>query len=235
MTLLPALLAAHPALNSPWALNCGTHAEARKVLASALKECMREATCQGRRRRAGGQAAAAGQLQGMAALLQVDGCVFVGTMGEAGHVILCEDGQPLRVEHPILWGPGPSMQPHAAQPTLHGRHRGYANGGHLVEPSEVDDVAGPAPHMDGTVEPDVVPLVMSPRISFLVLASRGLLKVLSDQEVVSIVSGVLEDYSSPYSSGLAQSAAQELVESAADKPGAPHSIAAAVALVPWSP
>lgn len=31
--------------------------------------------------------------------VQVDGCVFVSGIGDVGHLLLCQDGHPMRVEH----------------------------------------------------------------------------------------------------------------------------------------
>lgn len=53
------------------------------------------------------------------------------------------------------------------------------------------------------------------------------------QDVVHLVSSVLEDYSPPYSHGIADAAARELL-SAAIEQGAQGGIAAVVVLVPWT-
>lgn len=243
--LLPGVLALHPALQSPWALNVSTHPEARKAVSTAVKQ----AICQAQRgpggaaglwREAGTSALDVGSGAllggGLLMLLQVDGCVFVAGLGEAGHVLLCQDGRPLRVEHSILANMAPARPQDVEQPSAGApQHGNRAHmGGHLVPPEELGEWDGPVREWGGCADPDVVPIVLDPRDSFLVAASAGLLQVMQDQEIVDLVSAALEDYSPPYSASAADMAARELVETATERPGAPPDILAVVALIPWS-
>lgn len=50
---------------------------------------------------------------------------------------------------------------------------------------------------------------------------------------MQLVSSVLEDYKPPYSHGIADAAARELLSAAIER-GAPGALAALVLLVPWT-
>lgn len=217
------------------AINCNTHAEARKMLAMSLKCTIED------------WAKAMPQHGGRHVLLavQVDGCVFVSGVGDVGHLIMCQDGKPMRVEHT----PVASANDHAFAMTCvscAGMREKTALDvcislalrtvrSRLVMWIPCRSCSPPTTHFWWLPVTTCCACCLTRYTQKWVTAPRHInqVQVSPFQDVVQLVSAVLEDYAPPYSHSIADAAARELLSAAIER-GAQGGLAALVMLVPWT-